>query len=191
MANYSDAVRDDPAAVPYVRVRRGSPFALADDEVDDFMASCEGRWEKPTYFDDKAKSGDFDTVQADFSTDAAVMVANRLCDTVEAVNASVWNFALTDLSHLAANQYPPGTGIAWHLDRHAGVSDRKLSVIVGVDAADEGGVLQFQLGRRPESVLLERGEVVIFPSWLAHRVTKVKAGTRRTIIAWTIGPPWR
>jgi PKHD-type hydroxylase len=34
------------------------------------------------------------------------------------------------------------------------------------------------------------GTAVIFPSHLYHRVTPVTAGTRRSLVAWFVGPPF-
>ena len=35
---------------------------------------------------------------------------------------------------------------------------------------------------------LSRGEIVIFPSWMLHKVTPVTKGKRRVIVGWGKGP---
>jgi PKHD-type hydroxylase len=84
----------------------------------------------------------------------------------------------------------------WHFDVggspvHCG---RKLSVSVQLSdpSAYEGGELQFSLdaGR---TVVAEKGKgtMIIFPSYLQHRVTPVTKGTRYSLVTWITGPPFR
>ena len=37
----------------------------------------------------------------------------------------------------------------------------------------------------------DKGAVVVFPSWVRHRVTPVTRGTRYSAVAWFNGPPLR
>ena len=55
----------------------------------------------------------------------------------------------------------------------------------------EGGVLQFDHCHRKPSISPKRGEIVIFPAWLPHRVTQVTSGTRKSLVGWAWGPPFR
>lgn len=51
----------------------------------------------------------------------------------------------------------------------------------------EGGELQINTGK----VLVaekEKGTVIIFPSYLLHRVTPVTKGIRRSLVLWIEGP---
>ena len=43
----------------------------------------------------------------------------------------------------------------------------------------------------PNELHRDIGDVVIFPSFLAHKVTTVTRGTRHTMIAWAHGTPFR
>ncbi len=57
-------------------------------------------------------------------------------------------------------------------------------------AAYQGGDLEFPwpavlAGQR------ELGSILVFPSYLAHRVTPVTAGVRRSLVAWACGPSFR
>jgi PKHD-type hydroxylase len=38
---------------------------------------------------------------------------------------------------------------------------------------------------------LQVGEVVLFSSFLSHRVKPVTKGTRHVVVAWFTGPPFR
>lgn len=69
--------------------------------------------------------------------------------------------------------------------------DRKLSVVVPLSLPDEfeGGRLTFDLKEQPEA--LNTGDVIIFPSFLKHRVEPLHGGTRYSIVAWWTGPTFR
>jgi len=72
--------------------------------------------------------------------------------------------------------------------------DRKLSVTIQLsDGSDyQGGKFEMIDGKDiPESISKGLGTVVVFPSYLRHRVQPVTGGTRKTIVAWAHGPRWR
>lgn len=82
----------------------------------------------------------------------------------------------------------------WHHDIHwnndAGY-DRKLSITICLTDPDdyEGGDFEFnECGSPPRP---NPGDVLVFPSYLRHRVTPVTRGTRTSIVAWFEGPRWR
>ena len=62
-----------------------------------------------------------------------------------------------------------------------------------------GGEVEFDitnLARKKEVVLQckelrKQGTIVIFPSYIWHRVKPIKSGTRKSIVNWSIGNPWR
>jgi predicted 2-oxoglutarate/Fe(II)-dependent dioxygenase YbiX len=37
----------------------------------------------------------------------------------------------------------------------------------------------------------EKGTAIVFPSFINHRITKITKGTRRSIVGWITGPPYR
>lgn len=79
----------------------------------------------------------------------------------------------------------------WHTD--AGNNNRKLSIVVQLsDPAEyEGGELQVQNGEHPYRVCnKEKGGMIVFPSFLLHRVTPVTKGCRRSLVIWISGPPF-
>lgn len=76
---------------------------------------------------------------------------------------------------------------------------RKLSVTVSLsDPADyDGGNLKFDLGpHRPDRYhtceeIRPRGSIIVFPSHIHHQVTPVTRGTRYSLVAWSLGKPFR
>jgi PKHD-type hydroxylase len=71
--------------------------------------------------------------------------------------------------------------------------DRKLSVVVQLsDRQDyDGGAFEFFGMVSPEAAFAPQGSVLIFPSWLQHRVKPVTRGIRRSLVSWVEGPRWR
>lgn len=97
------------------------------------------------------------------------------------------------LDPLQYTLYGPGEFFDWHLDIGSDETcARKLSVTVQLSAADEyaGGELEFL--NIPE-FRTERaaGDATVFPAYLAHRVSPVTSGERRSLVAWACGPSFR
>ena len=71
--------------------------------------------------------------------------------------------------------------------------DRKLSVVVQLSEPDdyEGGAFEFFGVQQPGSTFAPRGSLLLFPSFLQHRVLPVTKGLRRSLVTWVEGPRWR
>jgi PKHD-type hydroxylase len=85
----------------------------------------------------------------------------------------------------------------WHHDidwNNAKNFDRKLSVVVQLSNPRdyEGGEFQFSEVESPSSDLWSKqGSILVFPSYLTHRVTEVTSGVRYSLVSWIRGPRWR
>ena len=84
----------------------------------------------------------------------------------------------------------------WHIDTafmDNRPTDRKLSVTVQLtDGSEyEGGDFEIEGVNMPTHILKKKGTVLVFPSYLKHRVTPVTRGTRKSLVAWFEGPHWR
>ncbi|HEX7743300.1 MAG TPA: 2OG-Fe(II) oxygenase [Sphingobium sp.] len=71
--------------------------------------------------------------------------------------------------------------------------DRKLSVVVQLSEPGdyEGGAFEFFCVQQPGASFAPRGSLLIFPSFLQHRVLPVTRGLRRSLVTWVEGPRWR
>jgi PKHD-type hydroxylase len=82
----------------------------------------------------------------------------------------------------------------WHIDSHPpiGNTQRKLSIsILLSDPSEfEGGELQFK-GMEDRKILTKQGSIVVFPSFVEHRVTPVTKGVRYSAVTWASGPAFR
>lgn len=87
--------------------------------------------------------------------------------------------------------YKSGGEYGWHIDvGPAQNSTRKLSMSIQLTDPDtyEGGDLEFMNvnsgGERA------KGTLIVFPSFLQHRVTPVTKGIRHSMVAWVHGKPY-
>ena len=84
----------------------------------------------------------------------------------------------------------------WHHDvdwnNNNGV-DRKLSLTLQLtDSSEyEGGLFDFGEVEKLPPNYRTKGTVLVFPSYLSHRVSPVTSGVRRSLVAWFSGPTWR
>nr|QBK89210.1 MAG: 2OG-Fe(II) oxygenase superfamily protein [Mimivirus LCMiAC02] len=81
----------------------------------------------------------------------------------------------------------------WHLDIGGSVSWRKISISVQLSGPDEyeGGDLQFRTGRYVKTAPKDKGTVILFPSYFLHRITKITKGTRKSLVIWISGHPFK
>jgi PKHD-type hydroxylase len=86
-------------------------------------------------------------------------------------------------------------GFVWHTDwdpEDTSAYCRKLSLVLQLsDPADyEGGRFEFCGCPSPGAEFKERGSILVFPSYRAHRVTPVTKGSRTSLVTWVWGPQW-
>jgi PKHD-type hydroxylase len=87
--------------------------------------------------------------------------------------------------------YPTGGFLDWHMDIGKGfMSTRKLGITLQLSEESEydGGDLEFMTSEKAPRA---RGAVVIFPTYMMHRVSKVTRGERYSLVSWAHGPPYR
>lgn len=72
--------------------------------------------------------------------------------------------------------------------------DRKISITVQLSSPDEYEGGDFVMGDGQEQLpdwYKDKGTVLAFPSYIAHRVLPVTHGVRKSLVAWFEGPTWR
>lgn len=110
-------------------------------------------------------------------------------------NAQRYQFNVNGFyQELQLAEYGVGDFFNWHLDFGVGeISHRKLSITVQLtdENAYEGGDLEFMVNHKTVVAPRKKGTVVVFPSFIMHRVTPITKGTRRSIVGWISGPPFR
>lgn len=110
-------------------------------------------------------------------------------------NRNVFNFDVDYIPDAQFGEYSKGSFYSWHHDinwQADSMYDRKLSIVIQLSDSSEyvGGDLQFKSVETPKKFKTQ-GSVLVFPSYLMHRVTEVTEGTRYSLVAWMEGPRWR
>jgi|TARA_R110000796_G_scaffold110578_1_gene222069 PKHD-type hydroxylase len=125
---------------------------------------------------------------------------------------SGWNFQWDWSESCQFTKYKEGQYYDWHCDSWDKPYDkdkgsnvagkiRKLSVTCTLSKPEdyEGGDLEFDTRQYdpkegPKFVtspeLREQGSIVVFPSFVWHRVKPVTRGIRNSIVIWNLGDPW-
>jgi PKHD-type hydroxylase len=125
---------------------------------------------------------------------------------------SGWNFQYDFTENCQFTVYNKKQHYAWHADGfpHPYPQDhiyegfrgkiRKLSLVCQLSDKKEykGGNLEFDFRNtesgKPNIVkcieFMPRGSVIVFPSFIYHRVTPVTNGTRYSLVAWNLGNPF-
>ena len=121
-----------------------------------------------------------------------------LADIIQNANKKAdWYFQLTGFEPFQYSIYEKDDHYNWHIDSHARPYDngliRKLSFTLCLSDDYEGG--DFELCKpnpKPEKHLfkkykLKKGTMIIFPSFVWHKVNPVLSGIRKTLVGWVIG----
>jgi PKHD-type hydroxylase len=121
-----------------------------------------------------------------------------------------WNFTWDWSESCQFTKYKPGQYYGWHCDSwenpyEKGISKgkiRKLSVTVSLsdEKKYKGGELEFDFrnsdpDKKPNikkcEEILPKGSIVVFPSFIWHRVNRVKKGIRYSLVMWNLGHPFK
>jgi len=89
--------------------------------------------------------------------------------------------------HLSAYNNPQNVFTHGHV--------RKLSMSIILDDNFEGGAFEFASYDKEKCTITPieatAGSIIVFPSFMEHRVTPVKKGTRYSLVVWFVGPPFK
>ena len=139
-------------------------------------------------------------------------IYNEIQPYVHQANKSAgWNFNWDYSEGCQFTKYKPGQYYDWHCDSWDGIYKekgptqgkiRKLSVTVSLSDEKDytGGELEFDFRnndpytKRNTSIckdILPKGSLVVFPSFVWHRVKPVTKGVRYSLVVWNLGYPFR
>ena len=110
-------------------------------------------------------------------------------------NRDAFGFDIDYMPPLQFGEYNEGSFYDYHYDVNWEGNtpyDRKLSYVLQLSdpSTYEGGVFEFKEIEQPTR-FSEQGSILIFPSYLTHRVTKVTKGRRNSLVGWIEGPRWK
>ncbi len=123
---------------------------------------------------------------------------------IERANMDFFGFDLSGTCrYIQHSEYNKGSFYDWHQDsflgnkatQTSGVYERKLSFTLQLSDSDEytGGDLEFaELNTNEEfsKNIRKKGTVIVFPSFLQHRVTEITEGQRHALVGWREGKQW-
>lgn len=124
-------------------------------------------------------------------------IYQRMSQIATRVNHDKYQFDLSHFQPFQYGKYKPGGHYTWHYDSGPNLPEhRKLSFVLGLTDPElyEGGELQLNVHggqETPHSMKLRKGDIVVFPSWVTHRVTPVISGERMTMVGWAVGPKFK
>lgn len=149
----------------------------------------------------RAKAGNINNIRdsriAFVNPEGLEWVYQRITDVAKDANEKYFKFDLWGFQEgmQFAEYIAPSGRYETHIDRHFGTACRKLSTVLLLDDPDEyiGGDLQLMLAGddHPTSLIRTQGTLIMFPSFLPHRVTPVTEGKRHTLVGWITGKPFK
>jgi PKHD-type hydroxylase len=123
-------------------------------------------------------------------------VIDRIMSQVVEANNTIWNFDLKAIiDNIQYTEYDGNGGhYDWHLDIGPGsISHRKISIVIQLSDPDDyvGGDLEIMIGSDHTKIPRGKGNVVIFPSFLLHRVVPLISGNRKSLVLWVGGGQYK
>jgi len=129
-------------------------------------------------------------------TEKSAWLYDHLSEIIEIANNEMWNFNISHISDsIQYTEYHDNGGhYNWHTDVGLPpVNHRKISITIQLsDPNDyEGGDLELWTGGDFQTMPKQKGEAILFPSFLLHRVTPVTKGVRKSLVLWVGGSPYK
>tara|TARA_R100001015_G_C4631582_1_gene194198 strand:+ start:2611 stop:3231 length:621 start_codon:yes stop_codon:yes gene_type:complete len=128
----------------------------------------------------------------------------------EANKMANWNFDINYFEDLQFTKYKKNQHYDWHLDNLTSTYDtphnpnihgtyRKLSFSINLsDPKDfKGGEFYFEFLNSPINNVVEcleikeKGSIIIFPSFVKHKVAAITKGERNSLVGWALGYPFK
>jgi len=125
----------------------------------------------------------------------------KICEIVSIINNDKFQFELDGFPSFQYTTYSEGGFYDWHIDADVqnsfGPKHRKLSfslLLSDPETEFTGGDFQLMLHGNPNNVdiaKMKKGDVVVFPSFVPHKVDKVTSGKRKSLVWWVLGPKFK
>ena len=107
-----------------------------------------------------------------------------------------WKYNIVAVEDCQITRYTKDGFYGWHVDGTGSHTEldgegntRKLSMSVILNSDYEGGDFEMR-GLENKVPRLEKGSIIVFPSFIEHRVTPVTEGIRYSLVSWFVGPPY-
>ena len=132
-------------------------------------------------------------------------ITGMLFSYAKIANKEAWRYSLfydQETFPCQFTTYDKNGHYGWHQDTgdpkqfsEDGGAQRKISLVLQLSdpSTYEGGDFQMRNLDGIENLdpsLKKKGTIIVFPSYLSHRVTPVTSGVRHSLVAWYLGPPF-
>lgn len=120
----------------------------------------------------------------------------RITEIVHELNSRFFRFDIFGfIEGLQFTEYnAPGQFYKDHIDKLNRGKVRKLSVVIQLtdEKSYDGGDLELILGTCDDVIKMDRkrGNLIVFPSYVLHRVTSITKGQRHSLVGWVTGKPF-
>jgi PKHD-type hydroxylase len=176
---------------------------FTDDEIKKLIKTCEMRNSTKATIGGHEDDSDFSDIRESEARwislqNDTTWIYDRVAFIVRQLNGQFFNF---DISGFVEDfQYTTYYGdkkghYDWHVDmgNKSSTSPRKLSLVMQLSDPSEyeGGELQLMSSANPVTVEKKKGFIAVFPSYMLHKVTPVTSGTRKSLVIWVAGPPFK
>jgi PKHD-type hydroxylase len=121
---------------------------------------------------------------------------DKIIDLAMKANNKLWDFNLHSVidSIQYTEYYDDGGHYDWHVDigPHS-INHRKISITVQLSDPEEyeGGDFELWTGGEFKTLPKSKGDVILFPSFLMHRITPITKGTRKSLVLWIGGGSYK
>ena len=112
---------------------------------------------------------------------------------VKKANKANWGYEGTLSRAFEIYRYEPGDFFDWHMDLGSGkIAGRKITTLIQLSSPKDydGGELEL-FCNDPHTAGRARGTLMIYPSYIMHRVTELTRGVRFSMGGEVIGTPFR
>ena len=165
----------------------------------------EGNWNEAQTYGSEEKNESLDVIR---KSDIVWINDQQVYDLIwhymmSANEEAGWKYDIVAAESCQITRYTKDGFYTWHKDgigSHNEVYDnpeqpflhgntRKLSMSIVLNDEYEGGDFEMS-GLKEPLPRLEKGSIIVFPSFIDHRVTPVTKGTRYSLVTWFVGPPF-
>ncbi len=152
--------------------------------------------------------------QTDRLSDVSWLDEKKIYETLhpflkDANEKSGWNFQWEESEQIQFTTYNKGCFYDWHMDciyqedykkrKDYKNKQRKLSMTVCLSDENNftGGDFEFDFRNMRGShkkickEIKQQGSIIVFPSFVWHKVHPILSGTRYSLVMWSVGDPWK
>ena len=151
---------------------------------------------------EKVRISDVKFYNYDPTNENTLWIFQRINYVVDALNEQFFNYELNGYDSFQYTEYQAHEGgkYDFHMDTIMGknkpanmLETRKLSVTLVLNDDFEGGEFYMNNGQEKDAELIPtgKGRLILFPSFLVHRVAPVTKGVRKSLVVWVNGPKFR